>query len=144
MDCEPHRLASSDTHMSEIPEKMRTMRDQFVAGFAQNEVSGEEDPGYRWLWVWFRWAITAAYLFISLGLRPGQAPIWVALTIGFLVAYHLAYTADVIVHNRRGRPIRWIFEGVPFFDIIVISLIMASVQSLSFPVWGVYVLVVFG
>jgi diguanylate cyclase (GGDEF)-like protein/PAS domain S-box-containing protein len=130
--------------MSEIRNKILNLRDLFVAGFAQNEVSGEEDPGYRWLWVWFRWAITAAYLFIALGLRPGQAPGWVAITIGFLVTYHAGYTADVITHNRRGHPVRWFFEAVPFFDIVVISLIMASVPSLSFPVWGVYVLVVFG
>jgi diguanylate cyclase (GGDEF)-like protein/PAS domain S-box-containing protein len=130
--------------MSELNTRFQRLRRRFVEGFAESELSGEGDPGYRWTWVWFRWAITGAYLFIALVLQPGQAPAWVAITIGFLLAYHTAYTADVIIHNRRGRPIRWIFEGVPFFDIIIVSLIMASVPSVSFPVWGVYVLIVFG
>src|SRR3546814_3417791 len=43
-----------------------------------------------------------------------------------LVGHRVAYTADVVIHNRRGHPIRWIFEGVPFFDIAAVSLIMAS------------------
>jgi diguanylate cyclase (GGDEF)-like protein/PAS domain S-box-containing protein len=130
--------------MSELNSRIQRLRDWFVEGFAESEISGESDPGYRWTWVWFRWAITGAYLFIALVLRPGQAPAWVAITVGFLLAYHTAYTVDVVIHNRRGRPIRWIFEGVPFFDIIIVSLIMASVPSVSFPVWGVYVLIVFG
>ena len=130
--------------LSELGVKLRGLRGWLVAGFAESEISGESDPAYRWTWVWFRWAITGAYLFIALALRPGQAPGWVAVTIGFLVLYHVAYTADVVIHNRRGRPIRWIFEGVPFFDIVIVSLIMASVPSVSFPVWGVFILIVFG
>jgi diguanylate cyclase (GGDEF)-like protein/PAS domain S-box-containing protein len=127
-----------------VGDRLRRLRDWFVAGFAESEISGESDPGYRWTWVWFRWAITGAYLFIALALRPGQAPAWVAITIGFLALYHVAYTADVVIHNRRGHPVRWIFEGVPFFDIAAVSLIMASVPSVSYPVWGVYILIVFG
>jgi len=130
--------------MSELGAILHRLRHWFVVGFAESEISGESDPAYRWTWVWFRWAITAAYLFIALALRPGQAPGWVAVTIGLLVLYHVAYTTDVVIHNRRGRPIRWIFEGVPFFDIIIVSLIMASVPSVSFPVWGVFILIVFG
>ena len=92
--------------MSKLGARLRRLRDWFVAGFAESEISGESDPAYRWTWVWFRWAITGAYLFIALILRPGQSPGWVAVTIGFLVLYHVAYTADVVIHNRRGRPIR--------------------------------------
>ncbi len=130
--------------MPYLGERLHRLRNWFVTGFAESEISGESDPGYRWTWVWFRWAITGAYLFIALGLRPGQAPEWVAITIGFLVVYHILYTADVVIHNRTGRPVRWIFEGVPFFDIAAVSLIMASVPNVSFPVWGVYILIVFG
>jgi diguanylate cyclase (GGDEF)-like protein/PAS domain S-box-containing protein len=130
--------------MTALGDRLLRLRAWFVAGFAESEISGESDPAYRWTWVWFRWAITLAYVFIALVLQPGQAPAWVAVTIGFLASYHVAYTVDVVIHNRRGRPVRWIFEGVPFFDIVIVSLIMASVPSVAYPVWGVYILIVFG
>jgi len=60
-----------------------------------NEFSGDDEPGYRWLWVWFRWAITTACIFIALGLRPGQAPVWVAVTVGLLIIYHPTHTLKI-------------------------------------------------
>ncbi len=94
--------------------------------------------------LYFRWGLTAAYIFITVLLRPGQDSGWVFATVGYLVVYHLGHTVHTSIHTRRGRPVLWFFESTPFADIVAISLIMASVPSLVFPVWATYLVVVFG
>jgi diguanylate cyclase (GGDEF)-like protein/PAS domain S-box-containing protein len=116
----------------------------FVAGFAEHETSGDDDMAYRWSLVWFRWGATAVYLTIAFILRPGQPFGWAVVSAGFLVLYHAANTLHTWVHTRRGRPVTWFFEATPFLDILAVSLILASLPEVAYPVWAVYILVVFG
>ncbi len=116
----------------------------FVAGFAEHETSGDDDTAYRWSLAWFRWGVTAAYLMIAFILRPGQPFGWAVASAGFLVAYHAANTLHTRIHTRRGYPVRWFFESTPFLDILAVSLILASLPAVIYPIWAIYILVVFG
>ncbi|MCH8051342.1 MAG: PAS domain S-box protein, partial [Chloroflexi bacterium] len=116
----------------------------FLAGFAVHPTAGDNDPSVRWPLLSFRWGLTAAYVCIILLTRPGQKPEWVIATIGYLVIYHLATTLHTTVHMRRGRPVTWFWEAIPFADIVAVSLIIATVSSVTFPVWALYFLIVFG
>jgi len=116
----------------------------FAAGFAEHHATGDDSPSYRWSLLWFRWALTAAYVVISLVIAPNQAIGWVVATIAFLVVYHLGHTVHTVVHLRRGRPVTWFWEAIPFADVAAVSLIMASLPSLVYPVWSAYLLVIFG
>ncbi len=116
----------------------------FVAGFQDHATTGEDEPSYRWSLLWFRWGLTGAYVAIAVLVRPGQQLEWAIGTIAYLVAYHLGHTIHTAVHTRRGRPILWFWEATPFADIAAVSLIMASVPSVIFPVWAALLLVIFG
>jgi len=124
-------------------ERARRAWASFLAGFAVHPTSGDNDPSIRWPLLSFRWGLTATYVCVSLFIGLGQKPEWVIATIGYLVIYHLATTLHTTVHMRRGRPVTWFWESIPFADIVVVSLILASVGSVIFPIWVVYFLIAF-
>ncbi len=116
----------------------------FLAGFAVHPTAGDNDPSVRWSLLAFRWGLTAVYVCVSLIIGLGQTPEWVIATIGYLVIYHLATTLHTTVHMRRGHPVMWFWELIPFADIVAVSLILASASSVTFPVWVAYAFIVFG
>lgn len=118
--------------------------ERFRAGFADHETSGDDDASYRWSLVWFRWVVTATYIAIAFLLRPGQEFAWAVGTSLYVVGIHAANTVHTIIHTGRGRPVIWFYEATPFLDIIAASLILASLPSPVYPIWAVYLLVIFG
>ena len=116
----------------------------FRAGFADHETSGDDDASYRWSLVWFRWVVTATYLAIVVLVRPGQEFGWALGTSAYVVGMHVAFTVHTVIHTGRGRPVIWFYESTPFLDILAVSVILASLQSTIYPIWAIYLLVIFG
>ena len=91
-----------------------------------------------------RWALVGFYaLFTYIGIIDVD-PAWFALSEGFLIGYHLYYTAYTWYELARAPLPPGVAYATPFLDTLAVSLALIAIGNALHPIWGVYFFIIVG